>query len=73
MNEPSIEEIVAHVEYCINSPFEPDRDDIRALVASWRERGEALNAKCEELEHARAALDAAIKFPADPPTGSGEP
>lgn len=54
MTEPSIEEIVARVELDLGRPpdaHEPDEafvggiiyvGELRALIASWRERGEAL-------------------------------
>jgi hypothetical protein len=45
MTEPSVEEIVARIEV----GHEQHRPDLRALIASWRERGEALEkiAHCE--------------------------
>ena len=42
MSEPTLEEIVARLEK-FTSMFAPDSlQDIGALIASWRERGEAL-------------------------------
>jgi hypothetical protein len=48
MTEPSVEEIVAQIEEFILDPecddWQMDNSDFRALIASWRERGEALKA-----------------------------
>ena len=54
MSEPSVEEIVARVELDLGRPPDPHEPDeafvggiiyvgeLRAVIASWRERGEAL-------------------------------
>ena len=48
MTEPSVEEIVAQIEEFIHDPecddWQMDNSHFRALIASWRERGEALKA-----------------------------
>jgi hypothetical protein len=48
MIEPSVEEIVARLEADL---FTVTQDDIRALIASWRERGEALEEARLQLEY----------------------
>ena len=43
MTEPSVEEIVAKMEFMLtNGQFYADPGPLRALIASWRKRGEAL-------------------------------
>ena len=51
MTEPTVEEIVAEIEQRLDAGFEgaSERDDLRALISSWRERGEALANAMEAL------------------------
>jgi hypothetical protein len=60
MTEPSIEDIVARLEADL---FTVTQDDIRALIASWRERGEALQdiAKFSPSARARRTAERALK------------
>jgi hypothetical protein len=59
MTEPTVEEIVAKADQCGNLHGR----ELRRLIASWRERGEALEECASDLEaearRVRAALAAA--------------
>jgi hypothetical protein len=53
MTEPDVEEIVARIEAClVRYPVELEQHEIRALIASWRKRGEALLEARATLIHA---------------------
>jgi hypothetical protein len=61
MTEPTVEEIVARIEEDI---FTVTQDDIRAIIASWRERGaqlEGANLVIEKLSNAYEIARAALK------------
>jgi hypothetical protein len=75
MTDPSVEEIVARLEERIRFVGATgllghiDPTELAALIASWRERGEALSAaklaleyaSPDEIKEAVAAIDAALK------------
>jgi hypothetical protein len=59
MSEPNVEEIVARMEGQIGDPWHDiDWADLRALIASWRGRGEALK---QISEFTRTAYSASGK------------
>lgn len=58
----AIEEIVARIEAKLNADVRVGEDDLRPLIASWRARGEALQALLSHRSRmnearARAALN----------------
>ena len=85
VSEPSIEDIVVRIERGLRHmdahtfPEYPMPGDLRALIASWRERGEALAALvplCDWTASTGGALErarAALKDGTIPPSGAYKP